>query len=54
MPAAVAAVVAPSNVSCPRYTDPANPIRRNILHYLVTNVPAEGMTSEGTQVRGAA
>jgi hypothetical protein len=34
----------------PDAPDPANPTRRSILHYLVTNVPAGGAASEGTEV----
>lgn len=37
----------------PDAPDPANPTRRSILHYLVTNVPAGGAASEGTEVRHA-
>lgn len=37
----------------PACADPANPTRRSILHYLVTNIPADGTASQGTEVSAA-
>lgn len=37
--------------ACPPHADPANPTRRSILHWLVTNIPADGDVSQGEEVR---